>query len=65
MANKDFIIENGCLIKYVGHDPVVHIPVSYINEEQYNDYRYLGPDYLLGAKGMTNEVLFHYILPAF
>ena len=42
-----------------------YIPVSCINEEQYNDYRYLGPDYLLGAKGMTNEVLFHYILPAF
>lgn len=43
----------------------VYIPVSCINEDQYHDYRYLGPDYLMGAKGMTDEVLFHYVLPGF
>ena len=42
-----------------------YIPVSLISDEIYQNYRFLGPDYLMGARGMTDEVLFHYILPAF
>ena len=40
------------------------IPASSISDDVYQNYRYLGPDYLMGARGMTDEVLFHYILPA-
>ncbi len=42
-----------------------YIPISYIDKELFNEYIGLGPDYLMGAKGITNEALFRYILPAF
>lgn len=43
----------------------VFVPSSYISKDLYDEYLGLGPDYLMGAKGMNTNVLFHYVLPAY
>ena len=44
---------------------IVYIPKTFIDKELYNEYLFLGPDFLLGAKGITDSVLFQCVLPAF
>lgn len=43
----------------------VFIPKEYISDDVYMEYRGLGPDFLMGAKGINSNVLFHHILPAY
>lgn len=43
----------------------VFIPKKEIDKETFDEYFGLGADYLMGAKGMNDKVLFHYVLPSF
>ena len=44
---------------------IAYIPKTLIDKELYTEYLLLGLDFLLGAKGITDSVLFQCVLPAF
>ena len=50
---------------YKGLSCIVYIPKTLIDKELYTEYLLLGSDFLLGAKGITDNVLFQCVLPAF